>query len=202
MDKDSAAVAEPGTRSRRRAYLVDRRFQLKYTLLLALAGLLLALLSGTWLWQSHRQSLELAVTEPALRSVVEAGDRQLLLVFIGIALATSLALGLLGLVLTHHVAGPVYVMSHYLAALAQGRYPRMRPLRRGDELKDFFQLFQRAVSVMRERESRHAAISEEVVRRMKTALDRAPDLQPAIAALEGLVREGRSAIGEDRSRPG
>jgi tRNA C32,U32 (ribose-2'-O)-methylase TrmJ len=77
----------------------------------------------------------------------------------------------------------------------------MRPLRRGDELREFFELFQRAVSVMRERESRHAAISEEVVRRMRNALDRAPDLQPAISALEGLVREERQAVGSDPTRP-
>lgn len=200
MEQASSPAVAPPTRSRRRGYLVDRRFQLKYTVLLAGLGLVLALVPGIGAWQAHRQSLEIAVTDPFLRAAVEAGDRHLLLVAIGIALAVSLALGLVGLVVTHHVAGPIYVMSHYLSALAQGRYPRMRPLRRGDELKDFFQLFQRAVSVMRERESRHAAISEEVVRRMRNVLDRAPDLQPAIAALEGLVREERAAVGDDPGR--
>jgi hypothetical protein len=200
MDNASAPVAAPAGRFRRRAYLVDRRFQLKYTLLLALAGLVLALAAGGWLWQVHRQTLELAVTEPGLRAIAEAGERQLLLAFVGMAVAMALALALLGIVFTHHVAGPVYVMSHYLSALAQGRYPRMRPLRRGDELKDFFELFQRAIAVMRERETRHATISEEVVRRMRGALERSPELQPAIAALEGLVREERAAMGEDASR--
>jgi hypothetical protein len=200
MEHASTPAVAPPTRFRRRGYLVDRRFQLKYTLLLAGLGLVLALVPGLGAWQAHRQSLEIAVTDPMLRAAVEAGDRHLLLVAVGIALAVSLSLALVGLVVTHHVAGPVYVMSHYLSALAQGRYPRMRPLRRGDELKEFFELFQRAVSVMRERESRHATISEEVVRRMRNVLDRAPDLQPAIAALEGLVREERAAVGGEGSR--
>jgi len=182
-------------RPKRRVYLVDRRFQLKYTLLLAGAGMLLSLVFGAWVWQAHRQSVELAVTDPTLRAVLEAGDRQLLLVFVGIAVALSAALGLVGLILTHHVAGPVYVMSHYLSALAQGRYPRMRPLRRGDELKDFFHLFERAVSAMREREARHAAVSEEVIRTLRLAEARLPELSGAVSALEALVQEERAAIG-------
>ena len=198
---EQASPPAPPSRTRRRGYLVDRRFQLKYTLVLAGLGFLLSLVPGIGAWQAHRQSLDLAVTDPALRAAVEAGDRHLLLVAVGIAVSVALALALVGLVVTHHVAGPIHVMSHYLASLAQGRYPRMRPLRRGDELREFFELFQRAVSVMRERESRHAAISEEVVRRMRNALDRAPDLQPAISALEGLVREERQAVGSDPTRP-
>jgi len=204
MDKPPAeapASPAPGARPKRRVYLVDRRFQLKYTLVLAGAGLLVALVFGLWIWQAHRQSLEMAVTDPTLRAVLEAGDRQLLLVFVGIAVTMSAALGLVGLVLTHHVAGPIYVMSHYLSALAQGRYPRMRPLRRGDELKDFFELFQRAVAAMREREVRHAAASEDAIERMRAASARAPELEGAVRALEAVVRDERDAVGAEPASP-
>ena len=186
-------------RPKRRVYLVDRRFQLKYAALLAGAGLLVALVFGTWVWQAHRQSVDLAVSDATLRAVLEAGDRQLLVVFLGIAVTLSVALGLLGLVLTHHVAGPVYVMSHYLAALAQGRYPAMRPLRRGDELKEFFTLFQRAVGALRDREERHAAVSEGVIRHLRDAAAKVPELGSAVEALEALVREEREAT---RAVPG
>lgn len=199
---DAPASPSPTARPKRRVYLVDRRFQLKYTLVLAGAGLVVALVFGLWIWQAHRQSLEMAVTDPTLRAVLEAGDRQLLFVFVGIAVTMSAALGLVGLILTHHVAGPIYVMSHYLSALAQGRYPRMRPLRRGDELKDFFQMFQRAVAVMREREVRHAAAAEDAIRRIREASAGAPGLGGAIETLEALVQEERVAIGEEPARPG
>ncbi len=201
MDQGTARASGPTARPRRRVYLVDRRFQLKQVLRLAGAGLVASAASGLWVWLAHRQSLELAVTDPALRAILVADDHWLLLAIGGIAVATAAALGLLGLVLTHHVAGPVFVMSHYLSALAQGRFPKMRPLRRGDELKDFFQLFQRAVTVLREREARHAAVVEEAIRRTRNVLDRAPDLEPAVLALEGLLREERAAMGEEAARP-
>ena len=202
MDQGTARASGPTPRPRRRVYLVDRRFQLKHVARLAGAGLAVSAVSALGVWLAHRQSMDLAVADPALRAILEADDRWLLLALGGIAVATSVALGLLGLVLTHHVAGPVFVMSHYLSSLAQGRYPRMRPLRRGDALRDFFELFQRAVTVLRERESRHAALVEEAIRRMRNVLDRAPDLEPAVQAMEGLLREERAATADDAGRAG
>ncbi|HVP65664.1 MAG TPA: hypothetical protein VMT17_00215 [Anaeromyxobacteraceae bacterium] len=199
--REEAPPPHPVVRPKRRVYLVDRRFQLKYTFLLSGAGLGLALVFGLWVWQAHRQSVEVAVTDPGMRAVLEAGDRELLLVFLGIAVSLSAALGIVGLVLTHHVAGPVHVMSHYLSQLAEGRFPRMRPLRRADELKDFFGLFQRAVEALREREARHAEAAEEVVRQLRRVLPVLPELEPAVQALEGLVREERDAVGSGAGGP-
>jgi predicted secreted Zn-dependent protease len=65
-------------------------------------------------------------------------------------------MGLLGLLFTHRVAGPVYVMSLYVSALAAGRYPRLRPMRQKDELRGFFDRFAEAVERIREREAEEA----------------------------------------------
>jgi hypothetical protein len=107
------------------------------------------------------------------------------------------ALGLLGVVITHRVAGPVFVMGHYLRVLAEGRFPRMRTLRRSDELKTFFRTFIDAVEALKARESRHAAVLEDAVDRMRAASARAPELAPAIAALSDAVRERRHALAAD-----
>jgi len=48
------------------------------------------------------------------------------------------------------------VMNHYLNVLAGGRYPIMRPLRKGDELQRFFETFQGAVDSLRSREVEEA----------------------------------------------
>jgi hypothetical protein len=181
----------------RRVYLVDRAFQLKYTLLLMGAGLLVALVFGLWIWQAHLQSTELVSLDPAVKPVVEAGNRQLLYVFLGIAALMAAALGLLGLLVTHRVAGPIFVMGHYMSVLAQGRYPRMRTLRRHDELKSFFRLVLEAVTALKERDARHAAVLEDAVARMRDAQGRAPDLEPAIEALEQAIRERRRALAAD-----
>ena len=107
------------------------------------------------------------------------------------------ALGLLGVVITHRVAGPVFVLGHYLKVLSDGRFPRMRTLRRSDELKGFYGTFLEAVEAMRVREARHTAVLEDALRRMRAAVTDHPDLAPAIEALTRAAQERRAALAQD-----
>ena len=194
----SEASAAAGTHvAPRRHYLVDRGFQLQYALFMAAAGLVVAAVFGVWLHQAHAQATALLTPDPETRALVERSDRLLLGAFVAIALLLSAALGLLGVVITHRVAGPVFVMGHYLHVLAQGRFPRMRTLRRSDELKVFFQTFLDAVEWMKVREAQHAAVLEDAVRRMRAAAAGAPELAPAIEALAQAARERRAALAQD-----
>jgi hypothetical protein len=197
MAEASAAAGTPAAGHHRRQVLVDRGFQLKYALAMAGAGLVVAVVFGLWLQQAHAQATALLATDPETRALVERSDRVLLAAFAAIALLLAAALGLLGVVITHRVAGPVFVMGHYLNVLAEGRFPRMRTLRRSDELKAFFRTFIDAVEAMKAREARHAAVLEDAVDRMRAAAPRAPDLAPAIAALSDAVRERRHALAAD-----
>jgi hypothetical protein len=183
--------------AQRRQYLVDRGFQVKYALLMAVAGLVVAAVFGLWLHQAHAQATALLAPDPETRALVERSDRLLLGAFVAIAILLSLALGLLGVVITHRVAGPVFVMGHYLRVLAEGRFPRMRTLRRSDELKTFFKAFLDAIDAMKVREARHTAVLEDAVRRMREAAPAAPELGPAIEALEKAARERRAALAQD-----
>ena len=193
----SEASAAAGTPVSRRRYLVDRGFQLKYALLMALAGLVVAAVFGVWLHQAHVQATALLSPDAETRALVERSDRLLLGAFVAIALLLAAALGLLGVVITHRVAGPVFVMGHYLQVLAQGRFPRMRTLRRSDELKTFFHTFIDAVDAMKVREARHTAVLEDAVRRMRAAAAAAPELSPAIEALSRAAQERRAALAQD-----
>lgn len=192
----SEASAVAGIAPRRR-YLVDRGFQLKYALLLAVAGLAVAAVFGVWLHQVHVQATALLSPDAETRALVERSDRVLLGSFVAIALLLAAALALLGVVITHRVAGPVFVMGHYLHVLAEGRFPRMRTLRRSDELKGFFRVFFDAVDQMKLREARHAAVLEDAIRRMRAAAPAAPDLAPAVDALSRAVQERRAALAQD-----
>ena len=195
MSEASAAAGTPS--APRRRYLVDRGFQVKYALLMALAGLVVAGVFGVWLHQAHVQATTLLSPDPETRALVERSDRLLLGAFVAIALLLAAALGLLGVVITHRVAGPVFVMGHYLRVLSEGRFPRMRTLRRSDELKTFFRTFIDAVDAMKIREARHTAVLEDAVRRMRVAAAAAPDLAPAIEALARAAQERRSALAQD-----
>ena len=194
----SEASAAAGTSPvSRRHYLVDRGFQLKYALVMAAAGLLVAGVFGLWLHQAHVQATSLLAPDPETRALVERSDWLLLAAFVAIAALLATALGLLGVVITHRVAGPVYVMGHYLRVLAAGRFPRMRTLRRSDELKTFFRTFIEAVDLMKVREARHTALLEDALRRMRAAVAVAPDLAPAIEALARAAQERRAALAQD-----
>jgi len=194
---EASAAPRAKSDAHRRHYLVDRGFQLKYAILMAVAGLAVAAVFGLWLHQAHAQATALLAPDPETRALVDRSDRLLLVAFGVIAVLLAAALGLLGVVITHRVAGPVFVMGHYLEVLAQGRFPRMRTLRRSDELKTFFRIFIDAVDRMKVREARHAALLEEAVQRMRSAATRSPDLQPAIDALAAAARERRAALAQD-----
>jgi hypothetical protein len=181
----------------RRGYLVDRGFQLKYALFMAGAGMLVACVFGLWIHQAHAQAIALLSPDAETRALIARSDTLLLAAFAGIALLLAAALGLLGVVITHRVAGPVFVMGHYLSVLAQGRFPRMRTLRRSDELKTFFRIFIEAVDTMKKREARHVALLEDALARVRSAAARAPDLQPAVQALEAAAQERRLALAAD-----
>jgi hypothetical protein len=194
---EGAAAAGGKSEAPRRRYLVDRGFQLKYALVMAAAGLAVAAVFGLWLHQAHAQATALLAPDPEARALVERSDRLLLAAFGAIALLLAAALGLLGVVITHRVAGPVFVMGHYLEVLAQGRFPRMRTLRRSDELKGFFSVFIDAVERMKVREARHAALLEEAVQRMRAAAARNPELQTSVDALASAAAERRAALAQD-----
>jgi hypothetical protein len=193
---EATAVAGNAPAPRRR-YLVDRGFQLKYALLMAAAGLIVAGVFGVWLHQAHVQATALLSPDAETRALVERSDRLLLGAFVVIAGLLAVALGLLGVVITHRVAGPVFVLGHYLRVLAQGRFPRMRTLRRSDELKAFFATFLEAVEAMKMREARHTAVLEDALRRMRAAAADHPDLVPAIEALAKAAQERRAALAQD-----
>ncbi len=195
MAEDLAAPA-PDVKPRRQ-FLVDRGFQLKYALVMSGAGLLVAVVFGLWLHQVHAQAIALLSPDGETRALIERSDTLLLVSFGAIAILLAAALGLLGVVITHRVAGPVFVMGHYLSVLAQGRFPRMRTLRRSDELKTFFRVFIDAVEAMKKREARHVAMLEDALARVRSAAARSPDLQPAVQALEAAAMERRLALAAD-----
>jgi hypothetical protein len=178
----------------RRTYLVDRAFQLKYILLLAGWGVVLAGLFGLWTWQAHQQVVETMVRDAAQRTAMGHAERQLVGVLFAIGGLSAAALGLIGFIMTHRVAGPVYVMGHFLAELAAGRHPPRRALRRHDELKEFHHRFLDALDALRERDGRHLARLEEVLQRLRAALPQAAQLGPVIAEMEALAQERREAL--------
>ena len=161
-------------RLHRRTYVIDRGFQLKYTLLLTFVGAVLSGLFGGMMYLAHVDATRLL--PPQARALLVGTEGTQLALTVAMSVLMAAALGLFGILITHRVAGPVYVMSHYVAVIAKGRYPLMRPLRKKDELKGFFERFQEAIESLRTREA-----------------DEAVELDKAISALEPLAGSGSAA---------
>ncbi|WNG49983.1 signal protein [Archangium minus] len=182
---------QPSPRPRvvRRKYLIDTGFQLRYMLRLAALGGGGVMLVGVLAYRAHREAVESGASPEALAL---GGETMLWLIGLG-ALVVAGLMALFGLVLTHRVAGPIHVMSLYIATLAAGRYPRMRPLRKKDELLGFFNRFSEAVDRIREREAEEARLLAEVIETLRP-LATTQDAQAALSILGSIRARKRQAI--------
>ena len=167
----------------RRTYILDREFQLKYITLLAGIGAGSILVFGLLAHRVHVSSVA---------SGMDGGETLLWLTGLG-TVGTAVALGLFGLLFTHRVAGPVHVMSLYVAALAAGRYPRLRPLRKGDELKRFFERFSEAFDRIRHREAEEAHALESALEALR-GVATTPESRAALDTLSALQVRKRQAV--------
>jgi methyl-accepting chemotaxis protein len=134
-----------------------------------------------------QQSAELAQRQKAMLYTL-CGTLALLVILIGAA----------GIVVTHRVAGPIYKMRANLRAVADGRLRVPTPLRKGDELVDFFEAYRSMVISLRARQEEEigklvkaiTALESKaepgeleplhaLLRDMEAALEVKPSLQPA-----------------------
>lgn len=167
----------------RRTYVIDRGFQLKYTLILVVSATVISSVFGVMMYLAHLDAQK-ALAAGTGADLAAPAEQTLIWLLAGMVVLMAAALSLFGILITHRVAGPVYVMSHYISVLARGRYPILRPLRKGDELRAFFERFQEAVEALRTRE-----------------VDEADAIRDALMALEPLATDAkaRSALEQLRA---
>jgi hypothetical protein len=170
--------SNPGTGgSRRHILLVDRVFQLKYVILFALLGAGAAAGGGA--------------TTLAVRGGAAAFDAYIIAVLLVLAALGALALGGACVILTYRIAGPIFVMSRAMCAMAEGQYPSLRQLRTDDELEDFYELFAKSVDLLRAREVEDIARLGQVLAILGDGA-REEKAQEALALLRGVIQAKRS----------
>jgi len=204
MQSETPAPARP--KVVRRNYLVDRAFQLKYSIIMVVVGSAISLVFGAMMYQAHKEATELMQLPDPYRDAVASQDSTLLWLVMAIAVVMAIALGLFGVLVTHRVAGPIYVFSHYMKVLGSGRFPKLRPLRKSDELKDFYEVFHDSVGAMRERARAEGEELRELAATIEAAA-RSPEiaeaLKPSIEKLRELgARRLEAASVEEPATPG
>ena len=179
----------------RRTFLVDPAFQLKYSLILGGAGLAAGLACAATMHLVRIRLLADLSLPPALVAELSSRNLQLFWLVAATAVACGVLLALLGVFITHKIAGPVYALTQSAAALAQGRYPLTRSLRKSDELKDFFELFQKSIVSLRAREIEEAFRIEELLSKL-TPLKHVEGVGEALSSLRAIKEAKVAAIGQ------
>ncbi len=110
----------------------------------------------------------------------------------------SLLLMVLGMIATHRIAGPIFVMNRHLSVLAQGRIPSMRPLRKNDELKELYESLHNYVKSLQRRETDEATKLDAAIEKL-SASALSPQGKEALDILQG-VRTQKLVVTQNSSQ--
>jgi hypothetical protein len=134
-------------------YLLDKKLQLRYILLVTILSGLIAGSLGYLIYQQSRvasESLETTIAaltegDPSWADLqqqevshLEASDRALIYTMGGFGVGLVAILSAYLVIMTHKVAGPLYKVTLYFDRMADGRIGNVTALRKGDMLQDFF----------------------------------------------------------------
>ena len=191
MTSQAAAPAEKTGRHQRsiKNYLLDAPFQLKYTGYLVGVALVISVVLGVFLWRTSNKVVDESakvsdVVKMSIKNDPIYGDnpelmksftdsasdsdnrvaqqqRAMLGSVVGGLTLLCVLIGLLGIYITHKVAGPVYKMKLLLKQVGQGKlnFPR-GGLRKGDELQHFFDAFLKMTDDLKARQRKEVEMLE------------------------------------------
>lgn len=140
----------------------------------------------------HAQQEQLVKQAKDLRvQAAELAERQkaMLYTLCGALALLVVLIGAAGIVVTHRVAGPIFKMRANLKAVADGRLRVPTPLRKGDELVDFFEAYRTMVISLRERQEAEIAKLASAITRLE-AKGEPEEVEP----LRALLRDMEDAL--------
>lgn len=148
--------------SPRKKFLIEPQFQISYSLKLSLIAFLGTVFSSLIIYavimsiQSDLKSCEQFI--PFLNeclnkeSFYKAQIVTPLLVFVITFCSFTF---LWGILITHKVAGPVFVLKKHFKSFFKGEDPQIRPLRQKDQLKDVYEEFKNFFKKIKENENNY-----------------------------------------------
>jgi hypothetical protein len=197
-EKEEKVETERLGRSQRklRNYLIDKRFQMKYTLMIAALSTVLVVILGVPLYKTVSDaSDQLAACVLSdetyasdaqvslLKKSLESEKRKTVFVLTGFLALLLVGLALSGIYITHKVAGPMYKIRKLISAVDGNNLVMEGRLRKGDELLELFQSFDDMVTRLREHEQSEARLLGELIAKLKDAPEKGT-MKDVIASLE------------------
>lgn len=183
--------------------LVDQGFQLRFAFFFVLAGIAVAAMVSLAGW---------SVSQDALTQLDPAGSfgevrNRFFWMLATVTFPLAALLGVLGILISHRIAGPVYAVTKQLEKLSHGELPRPRALRKSDELKELVEVFHKSMDALRAQQV-DERFKLEVAMAKLTAVSSQAEVKEALALLQGLKDAKTQALGsagakaEAASEPG
>lgn len=154
---DSSA---PKYRRRMRNYLLDVGLQIRYTMTIVIIAVLLTGGLGYKMYQATRDTsrvIELSgMADPAIAGELQgqfaSSDRWVLWGILGFGVVLVISVSAVGILITHKVAGPLFKVAGFFSRVRENRLGAIPPpLRKGDELQEFYGSFRELHQALRER---------------------------------------------------
>jgi nitrogen fixation/metabolism regulation signal transduction histidine kinase len=139
---------------------------------------------------SQQRQLETQASALKQQSAKLAERQQTMFTALFVALGLLVVgIGVVGIVVTHKVAGPIYKMKRQIKELGNGKFKLPGKLRKGDELVDFFETFEHTVQNLR-------AHQQEEIEKLDRAIARLAESAPedAMKPLRELRADMQSAL--------
>jgi hypothetical protein len=138
-----------------RNLLLDRKFQLKYTAMIVGVSSLISVVLGVFLMSTVRENSRMLKLEAEFDDVLQAqladADAHIVWVLVGAFILFNLVLAAICVFITHRMAGPIFVVVRHLRAIGEGRLPRVRKLRKGDEFVELVDTLTEAIQSIAKR---------------------------------------------------
>lgn len=172
-------------RHRKRLYLVNRDFQLRYAAAAILVGILSTVLTSTLilipLYQFEILRIPRFLPWPVLLMMISA------------ALVNIALVGLMTVHVTHRLAGPMFSLVRYLRRIEEGYWHGSLKLRDGDDLKYVARNFNEMLSSLRHRTQADLAIIREAQEGLR---QESPAISEVLQALDRAELSLKERLGE------
>lgn len=166
-----------------RNYLLQPKFQLKYTSMVVGVTVVVAAVLGFQAYTYSTGQTQLLNIERMERKGGEiderfiadmdryarAEDRKVMFGVLGGIAVLALALGATGIIVTHRMVGPAFRLKNALRRVSSGRLEVDGALRKHDELQDVFEAFQQMVKNLRDARELELRELDEALARARAA---------------------------------
>jgi hypothetical protein len=190
-----------------RNYLIDKSLQLRYVAAVAIVSAVIA--GGLGYLVNHQAAVASDVIIKSMRSSgflppeaiseitdsLHAQDRKLLVSMLIMGIGLMVVLSGYLVLMTHKVAGPLYKIGLYFDQISGGKLPKVWPLRKGDQLVDFFEQFRTMDEALRVRtQDEILALEKFVALAEKAGLPTAGELGHRVDEVRALIKEKQASL--------